>query len=114
MVSYDEYAMRELVMGYDHGFGRGRSGDVELVQRLARTQDFAVAVVEAVRDNGQPISSALIRTALAHGALEAAGPWLGRSVGIRGKGVRGPGRGGTDGGPALNLETPQAPKLLPP
>src|SRR5258708_7211139 len=58
----DEYDMRELVMGYDHGFGRGRSGDVELVQRLAREQDFAVAVVEAVRDRGQPISSTLIPT----------------------------------------------------
>jgi len=110
----DEYAMREFVMGYDHGFGRGRSGDVELVQRLARTQDFAVAVVEAVRDNGQPISSTLIRTALAHGDLEAAGPWLGRSYGIRGKVVRGAGRGRTIGVPTLNLEAPDARKLLPP
>jgi len=110
----DEYAMRELVMGYDHGFGRGRSGDVELVQRLARTQDFAVAVVDAVRDNGQPISSTLIRTALAHGDLEAAGPWLGRSYGIRGKVVRGAGRGRTIGVPTLNLEAPDARKLLPP
>ena len=106
--------MRELVMGYDHGFGRGRSGDVELVQRLARTQDFAVAVVDAVRDNGQPISSTLIRTALAHGDLEAAGRWLGRSYGIRGKVVRGAGRGRTIGVPTLNLEAPDARKLLPP
>jgi len=110
----DEYAMRELVMGYDHGFGRGRSGDVELVQRLARTQDFAVAVVDAVRDNGQPISSTLIRTALAHGDLDAAGRWLGRSYGIRGKVVRGAGRGRTIGVPTLNLEAPDARKLLPP
>ena len=110
----DEYAMREFVMGYDHGFGRGRSGDVELVQRLARTQDFAVAVVDAVRDNGQPVSSTLIRTALAHGDLEAAGRWLGRSYGIRGKVVRGAGRGRTIGVPTLNLEAPDARKLLPP
>jgi len=68
----DEYAMRELVMGYDHGFGRGRAGDVELVQRLAKDQGFAVAVVDAVRDNGQPISSTLIRTALAHADLDSA------------------------------------------
>src|SRR6266550_488829 len=48
----DEYAMRELVMGYDHGFGRGRAGDVELVQRLAGEQGFGIAVVDAVRDDG--------------------------------------------------------------
>ncbi len=110
----DEYAMRELVMGYDHGFGRGRSGDVELVQRLARTQDFAVAVVDAVRDNGQPISSTLIRTALAHGDLDAAGRWLGRPYSIRGTVVRGAGRGRTIGIPTINLAPPDSRKLLPP
>jgi len=110
----DEYAMRELVMGYDHGFGRGRAGDVELVQRLARTQDFAVAVVDAVRDNGQPISSTVIRTAIAHGDLDSAARWLGRPYSIRGHVVRGAGRGRTIGIPTINLEAPDARKLLPP
>ncbi len=110
----DEYAMRELVMGYDHGFGRGRAGDVELVQRLARDQDFAVAVVDPVRDNGQPISSTLIRTTLAHGDLEAAARWLGRPYGIRGAVVRGAGRGRSIGIPTINLASPDSRKLLPP
>lgn len=110
----DQYAMRELVMGYDHGFGRGRAGDVELVQRLSRTQDFAVAVVDAVRDNGQPISSTVIRTAIAHGDLDSAARWLGRAYGIRGKVGRGAGRGRTIGVPTLNLEPPDSRKLLPP
>src|SRR5438445_2931214 len=110
----DEYAMRELVMGYDHGFGRGRAGDVELVERLARTRDFAVAVVDAVRDNGQPILWTVIRTAIAHGDLESAARWLGRPYGIRGRVVRGAGRGRTIGIPTINLEPPDARKLLPP
>lgn len=110
----DDYAMQELVMGYDHGFGRGRTGDVDLVQRLAQEQNFAVAVMDAVRDNGQPISSTLIRTALAHGDLDAAARWLGRRYAIRGKVVRGAGRGRTIGVPTLNLETPDPRKLLPP
>ena len=110
----DDYAMRELVMGYDHGFGRGRAGDVELVQRLAQEQDFAMTVVDAVRDNGQPISSTLIRTAVAHGDLETAARWLGRRYGIRGTVVRGAGRGRTIGVPTINLEPPESRKLLPP
>jgi riboflavin kinase/FMN adenylyltransferase len=110
----DEYGMRELVMGYDHGFGRGRAGDVDLVQRLTQVRDFGMAVVDAVRDNGQPISSTLIRTALAHGDLDAAARWLGRSYGIRGTVVRGAGRGRTIGVPTLNLAAPDARKLLPP
>lgn len=110
----DEYALRELVMGYDHGFGRGRAGDVELVKRLGETQRFGVTVVAAVRENGQPISSTLIRTAIAHGDLDAAARWLGRSYGIRGRVVRGAGRGRTIGVPTVNLEPPDPRKLLPP
>jgi riboflavin kinase/FMN adenylyltransferase len=108
------YAMRELVMGYDHGFGRGRGGDVELVRRLATMDGFAVAVVDAVRDSGQPISSTLIRTAIAHGDLDAAARWLGRRYGIRGTVVRGAGRGRTIGIPTINLDSPDPRKLLPP
>ena len=110
----DTYAMRELVMGYDHGFGRGRAGDVELVRRLAQQQGFGMAVVDAVKDNGQPISSTLIRTALAHGDLDAAARWLGRAYGIRGTVVRGAGRGRTIGIPTINLASPDTRKLLPP
>jgi riboflavin kinase/FMN adenylyltransferase len=110
----EEYAMRELVMGYDHGFGRGRAGDVALVRRLAQADGFEVAVVDAVRDDGQPISSTLIRTALAHGDLDAAARWLGRSYSILGNVVRGAGRGRTIGVPTINLDAPDARKLLPP
>src|SRR6266540_2533770 len=110
----DEYAMRELVMGYDHGFGRGRAGDIDLVQRMAREGGFGMAVVDAVRDNGQPISSTLIRTAIAHGDLDSAARWLGRRYSIRGTVVRGAGRGRTIGIPTINLAPPDARKLLPP
>jgi riboflavin kinase/FMN adenylyltransferase len=110
----DAYAMRELVMGYDHGFGRGRAGDVELVKRLGSSAQFAVTVVAAVRDDGQPISSTLIRTGVAHGDLDAAARWLGRPYGIRGRVVRGAGRGRTIGVPTVNLEPPDPRKLLPP
>ena len=109
-----QYGMRELVLGYDHGFGRGRTGDVELVRRLAREDGFAVDVVDAVRDDGQPISSSLIRTAVAHGDLAAAERWLGRRYGATGVVERGAGRGRTIGIPTINLAPPDPRKLLPP
>lgn len=107
------YAMAELVLGYDHGFGRGRGGDVETVRRLGREQGFGVDVVDAVRDGGQPISSSLIRTAVAHGELERAARWLGRPYALAGVVERGAGRGRTIGIPTLNL-APAPRKLLPP
>lgn len=106
--------MRELVLGFDHGFGRGRSGDVALLRTLGAADGFAVDVVDPVLDGGQPISSTLIRTAVAHGSLEAAARWLGRPYAIQGVVERGAGRGRTIGVPTANLATPDPRKLLPP
>ena len=108
------FEVDDLVLGYDHGFGRGRSGDVELVRKLAREDGFAVDVVAAVTDAGQPISSSLIRTAVAHGDLDSAARGLGRPYGLRGVVERGAGRGRTIGVPTINLTSPDPRKLLPP
>jgi riboflavin kinase/FMN adenylyltransferase len=108
------YAMRALVIGYDHGFGRGRSGDVEVVRRLAAAQGFVVHVVEAVTDGGAPISSTRIRDAVAGGDLAAAVRWLGRPYGLLGRVEPGAGRGRTIGVPTINLAAPDPRKLLPP
>jgi riboflavin kinase/FMN adenylyltransferase len=109
-----EHALHELVLGYDHAFGRGRSGDEALVRRLGAADGFEVAVVDAVREDGQPISSTLIRAAVAHGDLAGAARWLGRPYGLLGRVVPGVGRGRTIGVPTLNLAPPEARKLLPP
>jgi riboflavin kinase/FMN adenylyltransferase len=54
--------MQELVIGHDHGFGRGRSGDVETLRALGATRGFPVDVVPAVTpEGGAPISSTLSR-----------------------------------------------------
>ena len=108
------FGMQELVLGYDHGFGRGRSGDVETLRRLGASDGFGVDVVDAVREDGQPISSTLIRTAVAHGNLAAASRWLGRGYAIRGVVEHGAGRGKTIGVPTINLAPPDPRKLLPP
>jgi riboflavin kinase/FMN adenylyltransferase len=109
-----EHALQQLVLGYDHAFGRGRSGDEALVRRLGAAEGFDVAVVDAVREDGQPISSTLIRNAVAHGDLQSAARWLGRPYGLLGQVVPGAGRGRTIGVPTINLAPPDARKLLPP
>jgi riboflavin kinase/FMN adenylyltransferase len=109
-----ELALDQLVLGYDHAFGRGRSGDEALVRRLGAAEGFGVAVVDAVREDGQPISSTLIRAAVAHGDLAGAARWLGRPYGLWGRVVPGAGRGRTIGVPTINLAPPDARKLLPP
>lgn len=111
----ERFRMRELLMGHDHGFGRGRRGDVHMMQRLGAVHGFAVEVIPAVGlDDGRAISSTSIRRAVAGGDLARAADGLGRAYSISGRVVRGAGRGQTLGYRTLNLELPSDRKLLPP
>jgi riboflavin kinase/FMN adenylyltransferase len=107
--------MRELVIGADHGFGKGRSGDRRTLPALGERMGFEVTVVGPVPDaHGAAISSTTIRAALADGDLVRAAKWLGHPYRITGKVVPGAGRGRTIGVPTLNLEPPASDKALPP
>ena len=108
------FALAELVIGYDHGFGRGRAGGVELLRRIGREDGFAVDVVPAVERDGRPVSSTQIRRAVAGGDLDTARACLGRWYSVTGEVVRGAGRGRGLGIPTLNLAPPHPRKLLPP
>jgi len=108
------FHLAELVIGHDHGFGRGRTGDVETLRRIGREDGFAVDVVEAVLMDGRPISSTLIRRAVAGGDLDTAERALGRPYSVTGTVGRGAGRGRTIGVPTVNLVPPGPRKLLPP
>jgi len=106
--------VQELVIGFDHGFGKGRSGDVETLQRIGDALDFAVDVVSPIRAGETPVSSTRIRKALQEGNVEEAREGLGRPYCIRGLVVRGDGRGRGLGFPTANLFVPVNGKLIPP
>ena len=109
------YRMAELLIGHDHGFGRGREGDVEILQALGARLGFRVEVVAPVSlGDGRPISSTMIRRAVAGGDLARAAAGLGRAYSVAGRVVRGAGRGRGLGFPTVNLESPSPRKLLPP
>jgi riboflavin kinase / FMN adenylyltransferase len=104
----------ELVIGYDHGFGRGRSGDAETLREIGRDLGFGVDVVGPVELEGEAVSSTRIRTAVREGRLGEARAGLGRPYAFRGVVVRGDGRGRTLGFPTANLRVGSPDKLLPP
>ncbi len=113
-VLIDRCAMRELVIGYDHGFGRGRSGDAETLRALGAELGFAVDVVGAVDVGGQQVSSSRIRRAVAGGDLHLATRLLGRPYTVHGRVDAGAGRGRNLGTPTINLGGIPPEKLLPP
>ena len=109
------YRVRRLVIGYDHGLGRGRAGDAQFLETIGRQIGFEVDVVPPTLDpRGVPISSSAVRTAVAHGDLAYARAALGRHYSFRGTVIRGHHRGRNLGYPTLNLELASARKLLPP
>lgn len=113
-VLLDRCRMRELVFGYDHGFGRGRSGDVETLRRLGVELGFAVDAVAPVDVAGEPVSSGRIRRAVAGGDLATAARLLGRPYTVSGRVTTGERRGRLLGVPTINLGDVPPTKLLPP
>lgn len=106
-------AMRRLVIGHDHRFGRGRRGDVALLRTMGTSLGFTVDVVPAVASDGQSVSSTAIRRAVAGGDLDTAARLLGRRYTVSAMVEAGERRGRTIGFPTLNLGIPER-KLLPP
>lgn len=104
---------RELVIGYDHGFGRGRTGDVTVLEELGKQYGFDVDVVSGIEASGDLVSSTRIRIAVAEGRVAEAMVALGRPYSLRGTVVHGLGRGRTMGFPTANISAPPPEKLLP-
>ena len=106
--------LRELLIGHDHAFGRGRTGGVDMLRALGHRDGFRVDVVDAVSAGGLPVSSTKIRRAVAGGDLATAAAGLGRHYAASGRVVHGDKRGRLLGFPTINLELPSTRKLLPP
>ncbi len=115
LVLRKRFRMRELLIGYDHGFGRQRAGNVDVLRTLGERDGFRVEVAEPVSTpDGHPVSSTSIRRSIAGGDLDRAAAGLGRLYSVTGRVVPGAQRGRTIGFPTLNLGPPPARKLLPP
>ncbi|MGY8797226.1 MAG: bifunctional riboflavin kinase/FAD synthetase [Longimicrobiales bacterium] len=106
--------VEELVIGYDHGFGRDRSGNADTLREIGVDLGFDVDVVPPVQADSEAISSTRIRSAVAEGRMDEAHRCLGRPYSVRGIVVRGEGRGRELGFPTANLRIDGGGKLIPP
>lgn len=85
--------LKEIVIGYDHGFGKGRKGDSELLQNLGSELQFSVDVVPAQILEQGVVSSTRIRELLTEdGAVDLAGKLLSRAYSLIGTVVKGDGK----------------------
>lgn len=96
--------VKEIVVGYDYTFGKGRSGNIDLLRSMGNELGYRVHVVDPVQLNHTPVSSTSIRDLVKAGDLPEAKRLLGRDYRISGKVKKGMGRGGRLlGFPTANL-----------
>jgi riboflavin kinase/FMN adenylyltransferase len=97
---------REIVVGFNHTFGRGARGTPELLERVAAPAGVRVHVIPPLRVGGVPVSSTSVREALRAGDVRRAASLLGRPYAITGVVARGAARGRALGFPTANLPAP--------
>ncbi|MBI4591135.1 MAG: bifunctional riboflavin kinase/FAD synthetase [Candidatus Rokubacteria bacterium] len=95
---------REVVVGFNHTFGRAARGDARLLAGLAPKYGFVGHVIPPLLVEGVVVSSSAIREALAAGDVGRATRFLGHAYTVRGRVLRGKGRGRQLGFPTANLK----------
>jgi riboflavin kinase/FMN adenylyltransferase len=85
--------VREVIIGPDYCFGRGREGNIDLLKEMGVNCGFTVQVVWAVEAEGAVVRSSLIRALLRLGKVNEVRRLLGRPYGVSGQVVPGKGRG---------------------
>lgn len=108
-----QIGLREMVVGYDHAFGRARRGNTNLLRAMSVAMDFSVDQMPAALVDDAVVSSTRIRTALIErGAVDEVRAFLGRRYKLSGVVVKGDQRGRLIGFPTANLQVDPA-KLIP-
>lgn len=95
--------IKELVVGSDFRFGKGRTGDKAFLSRSCRKEGILIREVPSQRYRGKQISSSLVRKLIESGRVKEVPHYLGRYWSVRGKVVKGSSLGKETGFPTANL-----------
>ena len=91
--------VKEIVVGEDFCFGRGREGGIKQLSESS----MKLNIKNKILMDGKRISSTLIRNLLANDKLDQANKYIGRPYSISGKVVHGEKRGRKIGFPTANI-----------
>lgn len=109
----DKIGTKKLVIGYDHKFGKNRSGSFEELKKDAPVYGFEVEEIPKQMIENNAVSSTKIRKALTTGDVDIANEYLGRPFCINGKVIEGEKIGRTMDFPTANIDVIFNYKLIP-
>ncbi|WP_458628466.1 bifunctional riboflavin kinase/FAD synthetase [Winogradskyella sp. PC D3.3] len=109
----DELNTKQIVIGYDHHFGKNRSANITDLKSFADRYDFKVEEISAQDLKDVTVSSTKIRTALNQGEVDLANSYLGYNFFITGTVIKGKGLGRTIDFPTANIKVTATYKLIP-
>jgi riboflavin kinase/FMN adenylyltransferase len=104
---------KRIVIGYDHKFGKNRTGDISLLVELSKQYNYKVKEISEHLLNEITISSTKIRDCISNGQIQIANELLGYVYSFSGKVIEGNKIGRTIGFPTANIETEDTNKLFP-
>ena len=76
-ILYNKLNVKQLIVGFDHRFGKDRQGNLEILRNCANPFGFDIIKVNALEHKGEKISSSRIRNSIISGEVEKANFYLG-------------------------------------
>lgn len=110
---YQYFKPSKIIIGYDHRFGKNRSGDYHLLEKMGQTLGFDVIEINAQILNEITVSSTKVRQALLEHDITTANQLLGYPYFFEGIVVKGNQLGRTIGYPTANIAIATEEKLIP-
>lgn len=109
----DNIGTRHIIIGYDHRFGKDRSGNLSDLKAAGKAYGFSVEEIMEQDIHDVAVSSTKIRQALLEGNVSLAADYLGYPFSIFGRVIKGDKIGRTIGFPTANIFVEETYKLIP-
>lgn len=109
----DNIGTRHIIIGYDHRFGKDRSGNLSDLKAAGLHYGFTVEEIMEQDIHDVAVSSTKIREALLAGDVGLANDYLGYPFSIFGRVIKGDKIGRTIGFPTANIFVEETYKLIP-
>lgn len=107
-----KFNAKYIVSGDDWHFGKNKSGDVSLLEKMCGEKNIGFSVLKRIEINGETVSSSLIRESILNGDVKKANLLLGRPLSVEATVASGKRLGSKIGFPTVNFAAEKG-RILP-